>query len=439
MTDNSFDDRLREVLRSAELTISPREGWEQRAASEMARATQRGARSPRRRMLVAIGALLGLLIVGLGFVPFPVGKATGALGRAVAMMSVGDTVHVTSRSWYSDDTSFEMEEWMSADGFYRQESRENGQLTMATLAEGPWELHCSLDELGTPRTSGSYDPTGLHPQLMPYGSELERRFEWLRHLAEWRGAPEPELAVTEQRVVSAWGGPIDVVDIEWTVGTGGAYFMLGSYSEGDCVRVRAHVDADTDRLLRVEQFREDAGAWERTCEVSYEWDVEIPESVRHLELPAGISVTWYTWWEKRAEQIIAQAETRDWVVTLHAIDIQRNGDVVLSVSRVETPDSEMPLAYNSAPPLVVEGIGSPGELYAQQNYYGCYNARRSGYWTTTLKPEDPGALPRSLTLTIWPYRESPSEEQFVVFPNVPLPPRQDVNDLYAAEKRVVQY
>ena len=124
---------------------------------------------------------------------------------------------------------------------------------------------------------------------------------------------------------------------------------------------------------------------------------------------------------------------------MHAIDIARSGDVVLSLSRVETPDSEMPSVYNTAPPLVVEGVGSAREQYDQQGYFTCFNARHSGYWTTSLKPARPSSYPRSITLTIWPYPESPSEDQSVTFYNIPLPPRQNVDDVFAAETEVIQY
>jgi hypothetical protein len=99
----------------------------------------------------------------------------------------------------------------------------------------------------------------------------------------------------------------------------------------------------------------------------------------------------------------------------------------------------MPSVYNSAPPLVLEAVGSGEEQYTQDNAYGCYNARGSGYWITTLIPSDRGRHPRSITLSVTPYPDPPSADQSATFPNIPLPPRQNTDDLFAAETEVIQY
>ena len=174
---------------------------------------------------------------------------------------------------------------------------------------------------------------------------------------------------------------------------------------------------------------------EQTYQADYEWDVEIPDELKSFDAPAGTKLTRSTSWETRADQAIVQANTRDWTVTLHSVDVNRSGDILLSLSRIETPDSQMPSEYNTAPQLVVEARGSGGEEYTQQNGYSCYNVCDSGYWTTTLRPTNPTTHWCSVTLTIWPYKLSPSEDQSVTFRNIPVPARQNVDDVIALRQR----
>ncbi len=114
---------------------------------------------------------------------------------------------------------------------------------------------------------------------------------------------------------------------------------------------------------------------------------------------------------------------------------------MLSVSREATPEGK-PLVFNSAPPLKVVAVGDGGEEYTQDHSFGCLNARSVGYWNTTLHPKDPSAQPKSITLTIWPYDAEPCQDQCVTFRDIPLPARQDaenVEKLFDRYKEVIQY
>jgi len=367
----------------------------------------------------------------VGFVPVKLGVAAGALERALVQAEQATTVHVIV-TWWGDEGETVMEEWSSDDGFYRRECWQNGKQSSLTVAVGGWEISQST---GSTHQWGEFVPTYLHP-APPYDrTHLEQHWETLRY----HGKPVPEIRVTEHREATLWGGAIDVVEAEWTAEGDHPSGFGGRYEEGTRILITAEIDPDTGRLLAVCEYKLKFLRWRQTYEATYEWDVEVPEELRHVEIPSGVELTRHTWWEERAFQVLAQADTRDWTVTLHAIDINRDGDVVLSLSRVERADGEMPLVYNTAPPLVVEGVGSAGEQYEQQRYFSCYNARHSGYWTTTLKPLKPDAHPRSLTLTIWPYPDSPSDDQSVTFYDVLLPPRQNVDDLFAAETEMIQY
>jgi len=410
---------------------------EVRARAMEAMAIVRPTRGLSRRLVIAAVGVAAL--VGLGFVPIPIGKAPGALERAMAAAEQAATVHIFTRIW-TDEGETVRDEWLSEQGLRRWENWDDGELTWLQLAVGPWEVMYTPGQNGrTAAAEEIYDPCYLHPADMPDRAEFEGRFEWLRQVAQLFGRPQPEVQLREYREASLWGATVDVVEAELTTQKDQPFCFGGPYDEGTQILVVAEMDPATSRLFSVREYKLEGRRWQQTYEATYEWDVEIPDDLRQFELPAGTKLTRHTWWENRAEQALAQADTRDWTVTLHAIDINLSGDVVLSLSRVETPDSEMPSVYNSAPPLVVEAVGSAGEQYSQDNRFGCYNARHSGYWTTTLKPAKPNSYPRSITLTIWPYPESPSEDQSVTFYNIPLPPRQNVDDLFAAETEVIQY
>ena len=443
--------RIEELIRSArtEYQVSQEYVGRVTAAIEEADVPSR-TRSHRRLVAVAAGVLV--VLIGLGFVPFPMGSAKGALDRALATTENATTVHV--RSWIAAPESgrtgwgeaavegdrIAMDEWVSEseEGFYRRERRSKSGYSL-TLAVGAWELTYGEEETQPTHAVEMYDPCYLHAADVLDRAQFQRKFETLYYLADWRGKPRPEVEFAEHREASLWGGYVDVVEARMTADRDWPFVFSGPYAVGDTVLVVAEIDAASDRLLSVREYRLQGNRRQQTYEATYEWDVEIPDELRSVDLPAGTKVDRLSWWETRAEQAVAQEDTRDWTVTLHSVDVNRNGDVLLSLSRVMTADSQMPSVYNSALPLVVEARGTGGERYTQDNGYGCFNARHSGYWTTTLKPANAESRPRSVTLTIWPYKESPSEDQSVTFRNIPVPPREDVDDVMAASTEVIQY
>jgi hypothetical protein len=64
------------------------------------------------------------------------------------------------------------------------------------------------------------------------------------------------------------------------------------------------------------------------------------------------------------------------------------------------------------------------------------------YIVSTLERE-PSAVPpgiaQTLTLTVRPANREPYADQSVTFRNIPLPPRQHTDDLFATETEVIQY
>jgi len=448
MSDELMRTEIGELLESSRPELTP--ALEARAVAAVESARARPAR-PRRR-LVAVATAGVVVLVGLGFVPIPLGQMKGALDRALASATNARTVHITT--WWrnppivcsSSDGSWPLpgkgpatsEEWLAEEGFGRAEYRQEGKLGHVDLSVGPRETDYwnTGDE---PASAGQFfNPCLLHSADMPGRSTLEQRFNWLRQLADFYQKPAPEVQFREYREASLWGGQVVVIEAQVTITGDNSFVFGGGYAKGDTVLVRAELDPAKNTLFSVREYKVSGSDRELTYEATYEWNGEIPENLRHFDLPAGTKVRRGTWWETRVGKAIAQEATRDWQVTLHAIDINRHGDILLSLSRVETPENQMTLLYNTAVPIKVEALGSNGEQYEQQNCYTCYNARHAGYWTTTLKPESENSMPQAITLTIRPYPEDPSADQSVTFQNVPLPSRQDADDVAAGTWQITQ-
>ena len=61
------------------------------------------------------------------------------------------------------------------------------------------------------------------------------------------------------------------------------------------------------------------------------------------------------------------------------------------------------------------------------------------YVVVRLIPVAKTSQPEAITLTVTPYAAEPSKDQTVTFENLPLPPRQPVDDLRAAEVEVIEH
>jgi hypothetical protein len=445
MTDTEMDRKVRKVFETAGGSLA--EGWEERAAAAtvgaaLARAGAATA-SPdmgRRRRWIAAGTAAVALLVALGFVPFTVGDAAGALQRAMAMAAEAATVHMSARAW-GPKGDFHSERWASEDGFSRDERWEGGRLVqMEMTTEGDWRLwyHASEDN-GAGYAVEDFDPLERHrrsgaiPRRMTglSGFSADAFFGSFGRLAEAMGLAPPEMKITERRQRTLWGGLVDVVEAEWTI-EGSSHISGVRYNDGDVIRIRAEVDPDTGRLLSMAQDKFE-GVWEPRYRAEYEWDVEIPESIREFRPPEGTTLVRYGWWETRADQVLAKAATDDWEVSLHAMDLNRDGDILLSVVRTTSRRS-----YNCAESMRVEAVGSAGERYSQYGPSGYAEHCGFGYLIARLNREEPGPDPQTVTLRIYPH-PAVSEGQSVTFRDIPIPPRRDVDDVFEAETERIQY
>jgi hypothetical protein len=432
---------LQRTLKAAQSAPGP--GLEARAMAAMGQAKPG---RPSRRLLVA-SAVGVLALLGFGVARLPMGTASGIIDEMLATAAETSAVHMTGCGVGAEVV---VEEWISEDGFSREEWREDDQLLWLDLRSGDFTVHYRLNPDNGEVTARenfiplrevsvldeSYRQRRMTSSLWPLGGPLDNgRLD----------------LVSESSEMNERGEVVDLVEVEWTPGgrtmmytyQDGDYIRELVYEEGEPVLIRVEVDPSSGLPLRLEHYTETEAGWQNTYAACYEWNMEIPEELRTFTPPRGTVVECHHWWESRIDQVIAEAATTDWLVTLHSVEVNRHGDIWLSLSRAETADSRMGDAYNSAPPIRVEAVGSGGESYSQLGRYSCYNMGGEGwgvgYWTTTLEAADPDRRPRSVTLTVVPYPEGVSKADSVTFRNVRLPARQDVDDPIAAEVELIEY
>ncbi len=107
-----WEETLAEVLGEAHPVTELGAGWERKAmvAMEKGRPVRRG------RRWVAVAAIAVVALVGLGFVPVPMGGAKGALDKALAQATLSSGTHITGRIW-GPVGEWRYEQWYSKDGF----------------------------------------------------------------------------------------------------------------------------------------------------------------------------------------------------------------------------------------------------------------------------------------------------------------------------------
>lgn len=138
-----------------------------------------------------------------------------------------------------------------------------------------------------------------------------------------------------------------------------------------------------------------------------------------------------TWWDERAGHGIAMGATTNWDVTVHAIDVNRHGDLYVTVSRWLRPDGESQPEAGVFVPIWVEALDDTGVSYVQDENYvggcgGCYQPE-CGYYIPILRREPadtPPGTASTITVTVYPSLSGPDAAQDVTFRDLPLPPPQ---------------
>jgi hypothetical protein len=431
MQTDRIDEKMAEMLEKAAAAPGPE--LRERAIEAMSGCRPRKAPSRLRVLAAAVGAAVAL--VGLGFVRFPGVSTKGTLGRAIAALERAPTIHITACAPAPKGTIV-TEEWWSKDGFYRYERWQDSRLETLNLDDGEggiiiynaWSQEARESE-GVPLPWQPLPP-------LAEKSQVAKMFSFIQSTVGW--------PVRERLERSLYGGAVAVIEAEGVIPAGHGRFRWRvddvGYSDGDRVKVRAEVQPYTGRLLSMQQYKLEDGTWRPTYWTErVEWDVEIPQSAREFHPPQGTTLRREAWWLQRAHQTIESGSTRDWDVTLNAIDVNRRGDLVLSLRRELRSEATLQERLNSAVAMRVEAVDDTGARYTQLDRYGCYNYLRVGYWTTTLERGEASRQPKTVTLTIHPYPEDVSEAQSVTFRDLPLPPRQDAYDVIRESCEVIQY
>jgi len=416
MKADRVDETMSRLLEAAAPELSA--GWNKRAMDRLT--ASRPSRGISRRLAIAVIGVAAL--VGLGFVPIPMGSAAGALDRALAAVEQATTLHLVGRGQQA-----EVELWMCSDGLWRYETRQNGSTVNVWLLDGNKEMTYDAGERQVTETD-------LPARQGPGFGEVFRRLERDEVARLLAGAASLfDLDLTETRETTAWGGVRDVVEVEGVLPEGMVIPGLPCRA-GDRVLIRAEIDAGTGRLAAAQVYALQGGQWELNYSADLEWETPVPESVRTLDLPPGTTVVRDMWWTTHTDRVGARGTAPGWSVVLHSLDVNQAGDLFVTLSR--WPESQTPLAVQPTP---VQAEDDAGGRYVQADGHRFVGSYSGGYWTVILRREGGVGTPRNVTMTVYADPESPTSDQSVTFRNVPLPPRQDPDDLFAAETEVIQY
>jgi hypothetical protein len=340
-------------------------------------------------------------------------------------------MHVTARGWLGGD-EYRFEEWSAADGSMRYEKWKNGELSFLIVNTDDLRL----DYNAPPGMAYEYD---MPP--MPGRKQILTGHKTRAGLQKTMAFVQDHLdggEVSEWRERSLWGGEIEVMEVEGTVAAGTVISGV-PYDSAGTVIVRGEVDPQTDHVVSLREYLKMENGRQLVFETQIiEWGAEIPDSVWKFQPPAGTKLERSMWWTGRADRDLAAGQSGDWRVVLHAVDVAHNGDVVLTLSRW-LPEGEAAIARRPETPHI-EAEDDRGCTYSQDAGFGCSENPSGGYWVTTLHPAtSQSVLPNAITVTIGSPVEAEQGHPPVTFRTLPLPPRQEADDLFKAATEVVQY
>jgi hypothetical protein len=491
MKTDRVDENMAQLLDAAVPQMSA--GWEARAMERLT--ATRPARGLSRRLVLAAVGLAAL--VGLGFVPIPTGEAQGSLEKALAAMGQSSGVHLVGHLW-TPVGEFDFEQWYAVDGFTRYDLYESGTLVARWLYDPGCRAVYPTKALGElmsrdqvitdhPGRGGSASPSSyvIAPLVGPgVLTAMILARDWILPPVPRSGLTASGTELTHR--VEQWDNMFDLTTnetIEWSlwygtrlvVETHGVRKDSGNWEEdgailgdlmpplgvaylaGEELWIRAEISAETGDLVALTQYRSVQDKWQPVCTVDVlESGVPIASEIRDAAPLEGHAEITDHWWSDRLQDVIAVEETDDWRFTLHSLDMNRNGDLFVALSRKPKPDSPLalPVERDRLRALAVSAVDNLRATYALADHGG--NSLRSpriieGYpepvvfapaeSTVRLRLDRtrsciPSGIAHTVSLMVgggavgW---------QSVTFSNIPLPPRQNTDDLFAAETEVIQY
>ncbi len=407
MNDN-LERSIAQVLRTAQPTPLQQPGCLEQISRGVAQKRSKRVFPRRRWVLATMGA--AVVLFALGFVPFPAGSAKGALTRAMAAIQGATGIYIRYHSVRGGIDRIH-ETWTTTDGMRREELRDDGRL-QEIIVYGK-DSRTIYNPAGHTAQIDDFPPGDGPAFSDPTLGELQKQAE--AYLQQGKGD------VNEWRERSLWGGESDFVEV-----------TLEPAEQGK-IKIIWEIDAATGRLIseRMWEFADDQ--WQLvgyTEEVT--WDLQMPSDTFTFVPPQGTKVTSYRWWRDRFGATVATGQTPDWQVLMHAVDVGKDGDLVLTLSRrpsqggqTEQWDAKIPVEIDAIDNL---GVGYHlGEGYDFPNYLAVTVHRDAS--------DTPPGTAQTVTVTIRLRPSGPGVEQMVTFPALPLPPmREDLG-----QPEVVQY
>jgi len=441
-------------------------GWEARALARM-QAVRSVPGRPWLRRAAVVAAAAAIVAVCLLATTSSSRRGRQAWGRAFAGIQAAKSLHVVGEA-VVDGTRYDFEEWRDKDGFYRCEFRQGGALKQLWVTNGlAGEIHPRLPGTRSPFWGQNphrlYLPRLLSTQLfssgerpavttgarrdVPPATEMEELLERWQH--DYDGLNRMDLTDYTQRTPE--GRTQHVLELSGASPTyiirreGEAVSGLGV----DTYRLRAVTDPGTDRVVALSEDWLEEGQWVNWFQTSLlEMDTEIPPYLRVMDdVPPGHVIVRQQWWS-RLQLTLAAGMSQDWEATLHAVDVNRGGDLFVTFSRRPRPGSSLPTGkaplllsvtatddagarYRLCQPQgdpsslqIVEQVSSEPAVWALPDDHLRVRLSRAG---------EGAAVPPPPTVTITLTMVSPPRQgarQSITWTNVTLPPRQSDENLW---------
>jgi hypothetical protein len=406
MGDNRFEMEIGGLIETAKPAPEVRVESRERVMSALGEAQP--VRATRKRwVMAAVGT--AVVLFALGFVPVPMGKAPGALSRALAAVESVDGVYV-KRHYIWNGKHTISEEWQASGGLRRSCTWDSGELTQMQIDGADFMLFYQ------PSSAVIFDapPVGHNKPLL--GVDAKSILAIATLMKDRLHSP---VSINEWREMSLWGGMVNNIEVDYA----------GR-------KTRYETDPETGRLISEREWLLTGDEW---ALISYtekvDWDMDIPSDTFQINsIPNGTTVIYWHWWKGRCEQALVNGSTEDWQIAINHLDVKRNGDIVVVLARDFKHYNEG-LTFNHATRVEVNAIDNQGVTYHQARGVGSVRDR----WTTTLirnRSNVPVGQAKSVTLVVRPNTDPEWKNQVLTFKALPLPaPSSDVE----ATKEVIQY
>ena len=296
LSDHELEQFLRETFPRLDPTLRGRN------LSELQASYRLGMREEYwrlRRRVIAV-ALAVVLLVGLGFIPFPLGGVKGAWAQALAAAREIAALHVQV---VDQNSQVELDQWVGEDGFSRKSTYRDGRLTRLILRDAT-----SIDYNVDTKSAEEYSIAPGSLETKDVDTFTNRKLKSVAAIV----AASPQIKLSESRVGSLWSGIYNVIKIEGITNTKVTLNNI-DYSIGDEIGIIIKTDPTSARILEMEQYKLDiTRAVQDAKFVTIEWDVEAPPELRSFAYPPGTKVERHTLWQKRPQQTIATADLQHW-------------------------------------------------------------------------------------------------------------------------------